>query len=685
MNTANRIAFLVLAPLALLPVTRPATAQTMPGEVYHALANEGHEKLARRIQKQLDMREDPSDKDVTDILRRWEEEAGGPSSGYDWVAVARLWTRAGNTARAEMALLNADEQGDVPAATLLLDQARIAFLAGDLGLGERAYWKGCEEADDQTALQYWLDVEVLATPDELAAWDRFRRLPTTQTDLCEFLRRMWGERALASSTAIGSRMQAHYRRVRHAQTNYRRRSGKKAPTFSNEFGRPRNAAYDDRGLLYIRMGPPARSASFSGNPSIDNEIVSAECFQPNESWAYDYPDGTRVYHFTTFSGTDDYWLIPNLGLVYRCGDPAASGRGLVGSVHRLSPVNQNRSVQLGPAASLVLQDLYRSRQGLDSRYAQAAQRMTDPNRGALLNTPDPTRALEGQRVLQEERDWTFEDARFAIQQVPEQPSVRPDSRLIVEAVQFRASRRDLNRVWINALIEGDRITGVPDGAGFRYRVNARLAIVDGSGDYTRRATAFEAVAPVKLGKDQSIPVRMALDLPPGSYRYNLVIEDALAPPGDERSGNYYRDDLTVRDLSIALPILSDIVVAPDSGGSWSPLAPRGADIGIVPSPGHRTGQEGAAFVYFEAYNLTPGGQYETRVRFVPSDGSGEAFDLTFPGEVPYEGAPRTRRTLRLDLADAEPGPYVMTVEITDAETGRTALPLSADIVVVDRP
>lgn len=683
MTTMRRLASAVLPAGALslcgmLTAVPGASAQTMPGEAYHALAREGHEDLARDIQKQLDMREDPDEGDVAGILERWER-AGGPDSGWDWITVARLWTRAGSAAHAELALASADETGGVPAGVLLLDQARIAFLAGDARLGEEAYWNGCEEAGPQAAQQYWLDVEVLATPAELQAWDRIRRLPSTQTDLCGFLRRFWGERAVASTMSIGPRIQQHYERVRYAQANYRRRSGKKGPTMSNEIGRPRNAAYDDRGLVYIRMGEPERTTRFGGNPgTIDNEIVSAECYQPNVSWAYDYPDGTKVYHFTTFSGTDDYWLIENLGQVYRCGAPEASAQG--GEVMRLSPVNEHRAVALGPAASLVLQDLYRSRQGLDPRYAQAAQRMSSPRGAGTLNTYG-TKALESQRVLQEEREWTFSDARFAIAEVPERPSIRPDSRLMSETLQFRSSRGGTNRVWVNALLEGDKLTGRLEGTGFRYQVDARLALIDEKGEHRQIDASFAATTPARLGRDQSLPVRIPVDLEPGDYRYTLVVQDALADPGQLRSGNYDRGELVVRDLSGRLPVLSDVAVAADSGGSWSPLTPSGPDLGLIPSPAHLTGSDGVAYVYFEAYNLSPGGRYETRVRFEPEAREGEAFDLTFTGEAPVAGAPRTRRTLRLDLADAESGAYDMTVTVTDAESGESTLPHTTSIVV----
>ncbi len=657
------------------------SAQTMPGAVYHDLSTAGHEKLAKRIQKKLEMREDPDGDDVEDLLVRWENEAGGPTSGMDWLTVARLWTRAGESARAEMALLTADETGGVPPSTLLLDRARIAFLSMDVDVADDAYWKGCQLADEQTDLQFWLDIEVLATPEELAEWDRFRRLPSSQSDLCRFLRRFWGERALASTMTIGARMGQHYRRVRYAQQNYRRRSGHKGATFSNEIGRPTSSAFDDRGLLYVRMGEPDRTTQFAGNPQgTDRSIVSAECFEPNESWAYDYPDGTRVYHLTTLGGADDYWLVRNLGLVYRCGEPEASAQGSGGAVNSLTPLNQHRFVALGPAANLVLQDLYRSRQGLDVRYARAAQRMNEPNAGFRLNTVG-TRALESQNVLQRERDWTEADAIFAIQNIPEHPDVAADSRMLVENLQFRGARRSDSRVWINAVIEADRLTGRAETEGFLYRVDARLALVDELGEFSRYERSFEARVPRLLKENESLPVRIALDVPPGRYEYTLLVRDALTKPGDTRSGNYFRGETIVRDLGGALPVTSDIAVAVDSGGVWAPLSPIGPDIGILPEPAHRTGADGIAFVYFEAYNLTPGGPYETRVRLAAEDGDGETFDLTFAGEVPFEGAPRTRRVLRLELDDTKPGTYEMSVTVTDGETGRSTLPLTTAIVI----
>ena len=665
---------------------RVAHAQTMPAQVYFELTNSGYEKLANRISKKLELRADPDDEDVQSLLDRWEREQGGPDSGWDYIAVARLWLRAGRAAQAEMALMEAEESGEVPAAILLLDQARVAFMSGQRDVAAEAYWKGCEEAGETASKEYWLDIESLATSEEMEDWDRFRRLPITQTDLCGHLRRFWNERALASAMEVSQRMSVHYARTRFALDNYRRRGGKKGPTFSNRLGRPTNSAYDDRGLLYVRMGLPDRTSTFAGNTSVGQYSVSAECYQPNESWAYDYPGETRVYHLTTLSGTDDYWLVENLGLVYRCGDPEASLGSSSGSrfTLMLSPVNENRFVALGAAAALVLQDLYRSRQGVDPRYAQVAQQMSDELSQNVFN-PSTTvstgfEALESQKVLAQERQWTQTDGMFAVDSIPDRPPVAADTRMLVEELQFRSPLDGANRVWINAVIEAERLTPTETTDGqFQYRVDARWVLVDEMGESRTYGSSFEATTPRMLGHDESLPVRLAADLPPGQYRYVLLVSDTQIPSGrDERSGNYHRAALTVRELSAGAPALSDVAVAADSGGVWSP----GGGIRLRPSPTHLAGADGVAYVYFEVYNLTPGGDYTTHIRLEPEDGdAGEAFELSFPGDGATDVSRMSRRLLRVDLRDSEPGQYLMRVTVTDGATGASTLAYYTPITV----
>jgi hypothetical protein len=76
----------------------------------------------------------------------------------------------------------------------------------------------------------------------------------------------------------------------------------------------------------------------------------------------------------------------------------------------------------------------------------------------------------------------------------------------------------------------------------------------------------------------------------------------------------------VRRYDARLPQLSDIAFATDSGGAWSPAA----GIALPITPVNVTDESGRAWLYFEAYGLSPKGEYGTEIRMEPRDG-GEPF------------------------------------------------------------
>lgn len=665
----------VPAVVACLCLPRSIAAQGLPGPVYHRLAGDGHEELAERLEDRMALRAHPDSGDVADLLRRWDAADGGPRTGYDWLAVSRLWQRAGRVPEAEVALYSSDAATEdrAPAAELLLEQARLAFLSGDAELGARSYFRGCRDADQAATREYWIDLQALATPREVESWERFLTLPPNQRDLCGRLRDFWNERAAASAMTVPRRLQEHYERLAYARENFLRRGGKRPKTLSTELGRPGNAIFDDRGIVYLRMGEPDRKTFFAGAPSTPaNDAVSAECYQPNQSWAYDYPDGPRVFHFTTFYGTDDWWLIQNLGDVYRCGRPSASSSNL--AVGRLTPLNEGRVTQPAGIAHMVLKDLYESRQGLDPRYRQLAFRMRydGSSEGAGAFRAAGPEALVAQRQLQEERSWTRRDASFAIRAVPERPRVSQNERIEAEVLQFRGSAPDRTRAWLDGLIEarGLRADSLADGR-FRYRVDAVWAVLGEDERYRRESREFETFTDHRLGKDESVPVRIPLQLAPGQYRYTLVVRDRHGPrkSGEPPEGSYLKDTLRVRPFDDAVLQLSDVAVAPDSGGSWD-AGRQGARLRI--SPVHLTGPDGIAYVYYEVYGLPAGREYHTDVR-LERDGS-EPVAFRFTGEAAPDDRGITSGLLRLDLTRTPRGAYTMSVSVSDPRTGEESLP-----------
>lgn len=619
--------------------------QTLPGPAYHELMSGGHEVLARDLARRLDLRSDPSPRDVERLLDRWDEEAGGPSSGYDWLAVARLWLRAGDADRAESALERAE--GRIPEALWRIDRARIAFLRGEVE-GASDYWAACAVADETAATELWLDVEVLATPDELEAWNRFRTLPAGDRDDCAFLRRLWNRRAAASAMDVDARILEHYSRSRFALDHYRRR-GRVKPRFSVRLGRPPNAVYDDRGLLYVRMGEPDEVAVHLGG----------ECIEPNVSWGYDRPGGYRVYHLSPLAATDDWYLLENLAIVYRCGS-----------------WDRNPMVAISPLLLDVpgapFHDLYLSRMGLDPRYARIADQ-------AMRGIGDPFGASALAELLADEREWTWEDGEYAIASVPGRPDVDLELEFGLEWLQFRASRPGLTRVWLNGVARATDLEGLEGDGVLEGVLDVRWTLLDASDLVFRYAPAsFEVSVAEPVEDETGVSFRVPLDVPPGTYRWTVAVENPPGGNGDgDRSrthGGYARGEVVVRDLTTDLPVLSDVAVSPDSLGTWSPVE----GVRLNPTPAHITGEDAIAFIYYEAYNLTRGGRYETRVILSP-DGEGRTFDVTYPATVPAGASVVTPGYLRVDLSDSDPGDYTMTVTVRDLTSGHVTLPVNTEI------
>ena len=613
----------------------------MPGPVYYELYELGAGDLAERIGRQLEPRADPGREDVEDLLERWERATGGPGTDWDWLTVARLWVRAGESGRAAAALERVGQDG--PESFRSLERARIGFhehgaeAAGD-------WWAACAQATEESALEAWLDLEPLATPDELGEWDRFRVLPSRQRDDCSFFRRFLNRRAIASGISPDARLALHYERLRIARDRYRRR-GKETGTERMRHGLPRSPAFDDRGTLYLRMGEPDRSAAFQ----------SDECYEPNVTWAYEDPDGVRLFHLSSLGGTDDWWLLDNLARVFRCPvDPTT------GTIVR----TRNPMVALSPVLPLIpawlLADLYTSRSALDPEYARMASRF------------DRNRTIE---QLQIERAMTGEDARFAIESVPERPEVDLDLQFDSEWLQFRSPRPGKTRVWVNVEVPASDLRGVLEQGGAR-RLEAVLALLSEDEEDL-------LILPAEFDFDEAdaaaggvLGLRVPAELPPGTYR-TLFRLRILSAAGRPPPGNYVADSLVVRDFAGTLPLLSDVAVAPDSGGAWQPRP----GLSMRPSPSHRSGPEGIAWIYLEAYNLTPGGEFMARVRLRARGEPAPTFEQEYSGTAVPGARIVTPIVLRLDLADTPPGDYALEVGVTDLATGVQTLDSKTTLTV----
>jgi hypothetical protein len=597
----------------------------------------------------------PDSADVASVLDRWERETRGPgpAGAEDSLAAAGLWRRAGQT---DLALSWLPDETPVRSVAVrtLLEHARILFQAPPTGVGgERdrslaalaaeaadAFWLACEHLDEPAAKALWHDVRGLATPDEQEEWAAL-----SSPETCPWVRRFVDERAWRTASTPEERLSTHYRRLYFVRDRYYLSRPRLTRDMSNRLGRPDSLEIDDRGLIYLRMGPPDANV---GGFEVRLEL--------NESWAYHRHEGPRVYHFAPVSRTGlramaDFRLLENLA--------HAAGRTMPS--------------ELLSAGGVAYASLYRSRRSLDRafeetrfRYRKLASRMVaagDANNPGFLG------------LLASERQRTRADARYAITGIPDVPTITPLVGFAHEVLRFRNSDGMTEAWFLGSARSGDLTARGVEG-GVQYGVEATLAMMTPTG-YQRKTVRNEPIVANPLAGDDAVPVRLSWTLEPGRYPYSLAIRDQEFGRGG--IGNWAQDTLVIGDPVPGLPEISDIAVAADSGGTWT----RDGETWLRVLPNHVVGQDGSLFTYFEVYGLPAGQEYDVEIRVVSGGTEAPLFEaaapdltfaLNFRAETPARRGAPGRHSLRLDLESTPPGEYVLAVRVRNRSTGRHSLP-----------
>ncbi|MFQ5746158.1 MAG: hypothetical protein ACE5HF_02935 [Gemmatimonadota bacterium] len=576
----------------------------------------------------------------------------GPRSDDGRLAAARLWRRAGRRERALGALAGIGRSSPLaPVADLERARVELTLGEGDASPGERggridrgvaAFLSACEHMNGEVKRELWLDLRGLATPEEQDAWAEMPAEPGS----CARVRRFLAERAWRLAMSLEDRLVLHYERLRRARDLYRIPRPRFTLDLADLVGRPDSLELDDRGLVYLRMGEPAGRAANPAGGGAD----------PSEAWAYYRPDGYRLYHFAPVAriGTQavaDYRMQENLGPEARPGTAffqrfvtrAADGRVLQRDVFP--------HVAFG--------------RDLVTRSLDAAERSMRRRQEQLLTT-----------------DY----ARFAIQRVADAPEGEPRLGLATEVLRFRdGPGRDL--AWVLASGRAGDFEPERTRSGFRYVLEGALGFLAGDDPLTRttRRTVETARA---LAPDDALTLRLPLHLPPGTYPFTLVARDGSAAASRSAPASWVQDTLRLPEAQPDLPELSDIAVAPDSGGSWT----RDGRTFLAVSPIHVPGPDRIAHIWFEAYGLAPGSPYRVEVRLVTEARAGRMYELSpadvavrlrFGAELPPGVGAVAAHHLRLDLTDTAPGRYWLGVRVTDPATGASSLPATTTVLVPD--
>ncbi len=247
------------------------------------------------------------------------------------------------------------------------------------------------------------------------------------------------------------------------------------------------------------------------------------------------------------------------------------------------------------------------------------------------------------------------------------------------------------QLWTAASVQADRVKGVFDG-GWKYSLDMTVelhqadTLVASSGARTSLTLASPLTTSAAAG--MGFPIQALLQVPPGEYEYAIRIRDN-GWEGD-RATNETTGRLMIPEPVATQPFLSSVAIAADSGGTWHPAE----DLGLQLNAARMVHSDARPFVYFEAYGLTPGGEYRGEVRLVSRrvtrgaedvfDGAYQPFQLQYRGSVPSDPDEPVRKVLRLDLGQTRAGPYEVQVRVRDLVTGQASEVRSARLRVRER-
>jgi len=531
----------------------------------------------------------------------------------------------------------------------LFELARTLFLANRSAAAESSYYAGARTAQSVAAVaMYRGDFHYLADSTELAGFDA----EPDPAARAAWLARFWGRRDVAEARDAGERLAEHNRRWLHAQRTFRLVSRHRHYDITEVF-RSGQAEFDDRGVIYLRHGEPDQRATF---PSDMTRV------QPNQSWRYRRTDGDVVFHFVARDDAADYKLVESL----------------------VDALGFRAAVLAAGAPDPGVTELYASREHFGGTYARLA-------RGGSFSGP----ALADERSAGRRAIATGTTTDTYRQRFPISLAAVVTDFVAGAGTGGGSAGQALHVVFA---VPAERLAPEPGGNGVLYPLHFRLLVSDLRDSLvTRLDTLRVFTARQALRSPSYLTGRLSVALPPGRYRYRLLVSTA-----DQLAGHLVlRDSLDVPSLDGRAFIASDIVVGRAGAGlAWLPLvrqnslhaAPRDSlavalrdsltvrDT-VLLNPLDRYPSGSVAELYYELYGMAPGATYHTEVRLEREGGrsvfgrvaglfGGRRPPVQLEFDAPATG-PVTRVHRGVSLRGVSPGTYLLTVTLSDPATDRS--------------
>ncbi len=531
-----------------------------------------------------------------------------------------------DSAMAALTTLIAVDSGPVPtveiARTRLLrgDPSAVAGLVAALATG-----------DSQVVGIIRRDIYPIASDSILAEYDglqgRYR---------AAWLQRFWEERDDLALRKPGERVTEHYRRWFQARRSYALVSTLRRRFDIGERFRSGSLDFDDRGIIYVRHGPPTSVAFYTG---------TTERLDPNESWRYERPDGDLIFHFVAREDVQDFRLVESLF------DILGYSRAVAIQTGGLSrPMG-------GRGAGVVLADtlgeaLLISRQGFAPIYQQ------------MLNTGGMGTSF--QRIAAAERN---EGAR-AIQIGTTTDSWEPRLRKQVDArcqVIGVGQGGGYPQLQVACAARAGSLSPVRVAQGMVYPLRLRFTATDSVGRVVASVdTSRRFLAPARVPDHEFLVAHLTIPTTTyGALRYRFLIEE------DDSTGFVSpMRDVVVPPVNTVRLALSDLVLGSrNSRATWRPA--QGDTVFFNPLGTFRRNE--TLELFYEILGADPYQAHETTLVIRKGGGTTAAYmrgqsgggspqvTLRFDDQSP-RGPWRVQRSVNLEKL--KPGDYTLEITVT---------------------
>ncbi|MFQ5629672.1 MAG: GWxTD domain-containing protein [bacterium] len=238
------------------------------------------------------------------IVRKNQKEVSRTLAGWPWYHarffVGEKLRREKNLAQADSIFMELlDHKLNMPMPPVYLALAKSHFKQGKNKLAEIDYWRAIDSIENHVdADLIFEELKYIINDAEL---NEYRRIESVK-EKANFFRAFWMRRNPIPAAQQNVRLAEHYRRLIYAEENYDYvgfRSWVNSPDKLNYLNFPEsyrlNKEFNDKGLVYLRHGPPDDRIVTVGSGAFSNASVPAS----NESWKYWQTENSpeMTFHF----------------------------------------------------------------------------------------------------------------------------------------------------------------------------------------------------------------------------------------------------------------------------------------------------------------------------------------------------------------------------------------------------